>query len=268
MDMNSNINCLFNGYRKTPLLWGDSLLGLSQFEIDGSKELIFDKVIGKRLRLGHLIEHFVQCEFVNHSDINVIANNVQVYSDRRTIGEFDLLIEKENIQYQIEIVFKFYLYDENVGATEIEHWIGPNRKDSLVEKITKIKEKQFPLVEHPEATKVLDTLGLDSKTIRQRVFFKGKLFVPYWKDVEMKSINPNCIVGFYIEFEQLDTFKEYEMYIPSKHDWLVESHEDVTWLDFKTASVEISKAIAEKRSPLVWFKGKDRKIEEGFVVWW
>lgn len=268
MSNNENLQRQFVGYSSTPLLWRDSLLGLSQVQIDSGNKLIFEKEIGKRLRLGHLVEHFVQFEFENESGVKVFANNVQVYSDKRTIGEFDLLLEKEGVQYQIEIVFKFYLYDKNVGATEIDHWIGPNRKDSLIDKITKIKEKQFPLIEKPEAVKVLEENGFDSRTIQQRVFFKGKLFVPYGKEVKLECLNSNCIAGFYIEFERLEIFKDCEIYIPSKHDWLVTAHDGVAWLSFESASTEISKMISEKRSPLVWFKNRNGEIEEGFVVWW
>ena len=41
----------------------------------------------------------------------------------------------------LELVYKFYLYDKNLGEKEIERWIGPNRSDSLLEKyLVKVQE--------------------------------------------------------------------------------------------------------------------------------
>jgi len=56
-----------------------------------------------------------------------------------------LFLEDEK-PIHLEIQFKFYLYDAALGTTEIDHCIGPMRKDSLNEKLSKLKEKQLPLL--------------------------------------------------------------------------------------------------------------------------
>jgi len=268
MDKSSDLQRQFTGYRGTPLLWEGELFSLSQFKFAGSSGLIFDAQMDKRVRLGHLVEYFVQFELENENGINVLANNVQVYSNKRTVGEFDLFIESEKTHYQIEVVFKFYLYDKNIGDSEIDRWIGPNRKDSLIEKITKIKKKQFPLIELPESVKVLETYGLDATKMKQCVYFKAKLYTPIDENVELERLNSDCVAGFYISFKDLDRFSDYKIYIPSKHNWLVKADDNVNWLDYETASNEILAMIEEKRSPLVWFKNANGIIEEGFVVWY
>lgn len=268
MDNREDLQNQFAGYSKTPLLWDDDLMGLKQFHTEIIDNSVFDSIISKRFRLGHLVEHFVQFGFINQDGIEVLAKNVQVISEKQTLGEFDFLIEQDGIPYQIEVVFKFYLYDESVGTTEIEHWIGPNRNDSLIQKIDKIKEKQFPLIKKPEAKKVLESYGLNSEAIEQRVYFKGKLFVPYGKEVDVQLLNPSCIAGYYISIERIKEFSDFEIYVPSKHDWLVEAHDDVSWLKFEEVVTEISRMIEEKRSPLIWLKDGRGEIEVAFVVWW
>ena len=50
----------------------------------------------------------------------------------------------------LEVSYKFYLYDENLGKLESEKWIGPNKRDSLVQKTAKLKSKQLPILFHKE----------------------------------------------------------------------------------------------------------------------
>jgi len=62
------------------------------------------------------------------------------------VGELDCLILRDKKPIHLEVIYKFYLYDASVGDTEIAHFIGPNRKDSLIEKLTKLQEKQLPIL--------------------------------------------------------------------------------------------------------------------------
>jgi len=62
---------------------------------------------------------------------------------------------ENNKPIHLEIIYKFYLYDPSIGLTQLDHWIGPNRRDSLVKKLTKLKQKQLPLLYHPLITQLL-----------------------------------------------------------------------------------------------------------------
>lgn len=277
MSVDNSLRRQYQGFKNTHLLWNDELLGLKQFRIHSNSN-DFNVTIEKRLRLGHLIEYFVEFEFEHQKEIQIIGKNLQVYVHKRTIGEFDFIIEMDDIIYHIEVVYKFYLYDKTVGTTEIEHWIGPNRNDSLDQKIEKIRSGQFPLINHPEAIEVLAKLGIEtailkSNAIQQRVHFKGKLFIPFdsyrsGKEQSNELLNWACVIGFYIQFEDIQLFKNHHVYIPSKHDWLVDPFEEVEWMTFEESLVEISKMINEKRAPLVWFKDEYGILTQGFVVWW
>ncbi|MFT6246435.1 MAG: hypothetical protein ACJA0U_003316 [Salibacteraceae bacterium] len=265
--MNENLKHQYLGYFATPKLWEGKLSGMEQFDFNRDSCNSFSGSIEKKLRLGHLVEHFVESELISDSSIHILGKNIQIYSDKQTIGEYDFLIEQDGKQYHIEVVYKFYVYDESAGSSDIDSWIGPNRKDSLIQKMDKIKEKQFPLINRPESIVALRLLGVDSEKIEQRVYFKAKLFVPFGKDISVLPLNQECVAGFYISFKDLNQFEAAQLFIPSKHDWLVEPNDEVAWLSFEIGQLEIHHSIKEERSPLIWLK-RGSRVEAAFVVWW
>jgi len=179
------------------------------------------------------------------------------------------LLTHNHTPIHLEIIYKFYVYDESVGNSELEHWIGPNRKDSLIEKITKLKTKQLPLLYKPEATALLAELKLDVNTIQQQVYFKAQLFVPYnMIGFPLRLVNNNCIQGYYLHFNELKQLNGYQLYIPSKLDWLTEVHNDVTWLDYIVGVKVIEESIIQERSPLCWIKAENNSLQKVFIVWW
>ena len=88
--------------------------------------------------------------FISHSskdkEIKILAENVQIQNEKTTVGEIDCILTTAKKPVHLEIIYKFYLYDKSVGTNELEHWIGPNRRDSLVSKLNKLKDKQLPLL--------------------------------------------------------------------------------------------------------------------------
>src|SRR5690606_23106204 len=119
---------------------------------------------------------------------------------KRTIGELDALLMTEIGPVHLEIVYKFYLYDPDEGQTELSHWIGPNRKDNLLQKLKKLKEKQFSLLYHSKTQPLLDNLGLILDEIKQQVLFKAQLFLPLGhQNTVFFQLNPACVKGFYLK---------------------------------------------------------------------
>lgn len=222
-----------------------------------------------KLRLGHLVERFVANELMNNADIEILAENIQIKQDKVTIGEIDCLLTQNHNPIHLEIIYKFYVYDESVGNSELEHWIGPNRKDSLIEKITKLKTKQLPLLYKPETAQLLTDLKLDVNTIQQQVYFKAQLFVPFnMIGFPLRLINNNCIQGYYLHYTDIKQLNEHQLYIPSKVDWLTEMHNDVTWLNYNEAVKIIENSITQERSPLCWIKVENNSLQKVFIVWW
>ncbi len=271
--MNKNpkdIQLQYEGFLKTPFLWhGKGVLDLFQFEKKSIKSTSFSNVILQKLRLGKLVERFVSFELQQDSSIKILLENIQIQEEKRTLGELDCLLLKNDKPIHLEIIYKFYLYDKTIGSSEIEHWIGPNRKDSLVQKITKLKDKQLPLLYSNQCKPYLEKLNLASEKIEQQIYFKAQLFVPLCDfKKEFDLINNDCIYGFYINTKELNQFKDCKFHIPNKHNWLVKPHTNITWLNFEEYSNRLEIYIEEKNTPLCWLKKSNGELFKFFVIWW
>ncbi len=145
----------------------------------------------KNYVLGKYIERFVSYQLTQEKSINIICENIQIQKEKITLGELDCILLKDKKPIHLEVIYKFYLYDPSVGKTEVEHFIGPNRKDSLVEKLDKLKEKQLPLLYSNECVSYLKSINLQSSEIEQQVYFKGQLFIPFSnKNHQLSNLNP------------------------------------------------------------------------------
>ena len=175
----------------------------------------------------------------------------------------------QEIKNHFEIVYKFYLYDHSEGSHEIDHWIGPNRKDCLVDKLNKLKSKQLPLLHHPIVSQQLENINIETEKIKQSVIFKAQLFIPH-NTIYLpgESINEKCIEGFYIPIEELNQLDQAKFFIPEKLDWLQTCHLDVKWTNYNQFQKEVMLFCNSKKSPLCWLQDKNGNMKKFFVVWW
>ena len=259
----------YEGYLQTACLWNNHpVYTLIQFQIE-SKSAKIDIEIDEKLRLGKYIERFVSFELQQDSSISIIAENIQIQREKITLGELDCIINKEAKPIHLEVIYKFYLYDNSVGKTEIDHLIGPNRKDSLVEKLNKLKDKQLPLLYSNECSKYLESIDLKAPKIVQQVYFKAQLFIPFSsKNIQLEKINQDCIVGFYINRKELTQFSDCKFYIPIKKDWIVIPHKNVNWQTYVDFKENAEGYYQKKTSPLCWLKKQNGEIVKIFLVWW
>ena len=261
----------YEGFLATPLLWKNTAIeDLQQFSyLNTIKNTTFSSIPKEKLRLGKLVERFVSFELQNIAGLQILAENIQIQQEKITLGELDCLLSYKQIPIHLEIVYKFYLYDKTVGDNELEHWIGPNRKDALVQKLNKLKQKQFPLLHHKACKNLLNNLNLQPNKIKQQTYFKAQLFVPltdYGKTFPI--VNNNCIYGFYINYNQLELFNTCKFYIPTKHDWLIIPHTHINWLNFTSFKIEIQAFIQEQNATLCWLKQPNGQLKKFFMVWW
>lgn len=266
---NKTLKRNFEGYSNTPLLWqGADIFNLQQLDCMQAKFQNFKPKGSGHLRLGKLVEQFVFYQLEQDPNCEILLENIQIQVNKHTIGELDALLKYRAQLIHLEIVYKFYLYDPEACTTEFTHWIGPNRKDNLIQKLNKLKEKQLPLLYHPKTQLLLDGFGLLSSEVEQQVHFKAQLFLPFvHHNPIFYQINPHCIKGFYLKITELEQFKTGQFFIPEKVDWLMECHEYVKWMDYGPFLIEVSNWLHKKMSPLCWLKyqGIYSKI---FVVWW
>ena len=276
--MDQRIKEQLSGFINTPGLWRDrDLFNLHQFqfpdypgkEVMNSAfkipELRSNFVLGKRMEIffDYLLGHSQQYE--------VIAKNLQIYRGKVTLGELDFLVKDlhDNSIYHIELVYKFYLYDP-LGETE-DKWIGPNRKDSLIQKISRLKTHQIPLLEAEETREILQSYDLKFQEIKQQVCFKATLFVPKnFKLPELSKIDMACIAGYWIGFKDFspDGYSRHSFYAPRKQDWPIDPSTNEEWNSYPEILDQVLEFIKDKRSTLMWMKNETGGFERFFVVWW
>jgi len=261
----------YKGYIKTPSLFiTKGSLNLNPIELSSEFKPLPKDFNFKNQRLGKLVEEFVFYQLKQQSNVQWLIENLQIQKGSITIGELDALYLLNNKPIHLEVVYKFYLFDNLKSyKNPLSYWIGPNRKDSLCYKIDKLKNKQFPLLFKSDTKQQLEPYDIDMTAISQSLCFKAQLFLPYNEtDIQFGSLNQNCVSGVYISYLNLFKFQSFKFYKPQKLDWLVVPHKDVGWRDYDSAIIDIEKEINAKRSPLVWIKHSDTKIVKCFVTFW
>lgn len=271
MDLKTkDIQLQYYGFLNTPQLWSkNEVFELQQFKLQKIKTPLFEGFLPKNQRLGKRVENFLSHQLKQDATINILVENIQIQNNKITLGELDCILTQNNKPIHLEVIYKFYLYDTSVGETELEHWIGPNRRDSLVAKLNKLKEKQLPLLYNSFTKPLLKKLHLKTDTIQQQVVFKAQLFIPFnTRNIDFKPLNSNCVKGFYIHFNQLQQFNMCKFYIPSKTNWLQEIQIQTKWQSFEKFFQKIEVFLDQKSAPLCWLKYANGETEKFFVVWW
>lgn len=224
-------------------------------------------VLGKRMEdlFAAYITHFTSQE--------ILLQNQQIIFHKETLGELDFLLKNSasgEISH-VELIYKFYVYDPETGASEIEHFIGPNKRDSLLKKLHRLQKRQFPMLFHPATRELLKSRGIDAENILQKMCFKASVFLPkQMKQINFSEINPEAVAGYWISASEF-TFKDYgknAFFTPVKKFWPVLPQSNNTWLSFEEIQQQIVELLNNRFSPLVWMKTPAGAYERFFVVWW
>lgn len=222
--------------------------------------------VDDQILLGKKAERFFSVYLQSARQRKILVENIQIIENNVTLGELDAIIQEEERIIHLELVYKFYLLDPKIEGEEILQWIGPNRKDHLLSKLTKLRVKQLPLLSHPATLRFLAEQNLDRSKMEQEVLFLANCFVPldYTEKVSYS------VDGFWCTSEQIGSslFENRKFFIPSKHHWMSRSCLGIPWQSQKDFLMELEKHLNIKRSPLIWIKNNDDSFNRAFVVWW
>lgn len=219
--------------------------------------------------LGQQAEACFEAYLKRSKNFELLIANLQIQGEKQTLGELDYIVRDLTTKkvVHIELACKFYLYDETLGPSEEAKWIGPNRKDSLFDKLEKIKQQQFPLIHAPETQKQLNQLGFEIPT-EQKLCLKAFLFLPAKMETGILSNNfRNCIVGHWVRYGELKDIENALYAIPNKKEWLLPVEALTEWYSFSEIKDLISEQLQNRNSPLIYIKTL-HIIEKFFVVWW
>ena len=225
--------------------------------------------ITENIRLGHRVEKIVSNLIKASTNYKIHYENLQIKQGNKTIGEIDFIIEEIQTKQLIhlELAYKFYLFDPTLSTTQLNNWIGPNRNDSLKEKVEKLRDKQFPLLHNPQTRALLT--DINTATIKQQLCLLTSLYVPYQSNVQLEPKYQKAVKGYYLEYDQFKTleYKEKSFYIPTKKDWGINPVNNKVWYTFQEIESQLNTSIVEKQSVIFWQKDKEI-YSEFFIVWW
>ena len=162
-------------------------------------------------RLGIYFEHLWHFFLQQDPAVELLAHNLPVRHDGKTLGEFDCLYFCHTRQrfYHLELAVKFFLghrqFTAEQAASSLREWLGPSSDDRLDRKIAHLLQRQIRLGDNPLAQKQLQDLGITD--LHKEVEIKGHLFhstadplpAPY-------GFNPNLQLGHYVAISDLDRF--------------------------------------------------------------
>ncbi|RXJ90881.1 hypothetical protein CRV01_06975 [Arcobacter sp. CECT 8983] len=265
-----NLKEQFLGFYNTPVLF-DELYSLKQFcfdEINTSNLQIEDIKIDTKLPLGKRVEYFFEHYLNLTTRYKLIKKNIQIIKDKNTLGELDFIVfdKKENCFKHIELIYKYYLYDVRLEK-ELDRYIGPNKNDTLVRKLTKLRDKQLPLLFKDVTREYLSEI--DFSNIKQEVCYKANIFLPFYhKALQIKF--QDSIKGYYLgfnDFENDDIFKKCSFYIPHRYDWVNFEKYNQEYISYEKALEQIKFFHKYNKSPLVWVNN-NKTIYLLFITFW
>lgn len=256
-------------YQNTPdFELANTLTKIPLFKLEHQKISLKDLEsfnILKKLRLGNRVEYFFEYLINKQNRLKILEKSIQIVENKLTLGELDFLVfDQQNTQtIHVEIANKFYLYDDSINIKN-ERWVGPNKNDSLVQKCAKLKNKQFPLLQHTKTKEILASKGIKTENIIQQLNFKAQLFLPW----QGNKTSQNKMYYLDINTFKTSIFESFQYFIPEKQDWFVDPKHGKIWFSFQEALESVYLHFEDKKSPLVWVKKPNNIYEKLFVVWW
>lgn len=221
----------------------------------------------ERTVFGKRMENLLKQALISSERFEVAAENIQIIHEGVTVGELDFILHDLELSrlVHLELAVKFYVYDPTISG-ELNRWIGPNRRDSLVRKVHKLQNHQFPLLYRTETQKVLKTLSLPDLPWSQALCFKSLLFVPEYPASPL--VNHDAVKGHYVHLRDFRPHYNSKFFLPDKRDWICEPSAHTPWVSYEQISSEIKELAQHQRAPLCWMKSPDGTVESFFVVWW
>ncbi len=166
------------------------------------------------LRLGLYHERLWQFLLARAPNTELLAHNLAIHRQGRTLGELDLLYRRRDDPrpVHLEVAIKFYLgLPEGPGPqTHQGRWVGPGCVDSLANKREHLVRHQLPMAQRPEAREALaPLLGEATGDLEQRLAIPGVLFYP-WRDSlpPPREASPTHLCGLWLPWREWPTLRD------------------------------------------------------------
>nr|WP_245546243.1 DUF1853 family protein [Marinomonas posidonica] len=123
--------------------------------------------------LGSYFETLFSFAVSELSILSIKREHFQITRQGQTLGEVDMLVALPDGQLQqFEVAIKFYLHRADLAPND---WIGPNKNDSLVKKVTRARQHQLQILKTKEGADSVRDLSHDNDIAASLLVF-GRLY--------------------------------------------------------------------------------------------
>ena len=162
-------------------------------------------------RLGIYFEHLWHFFLEQDPAVELLAHNLPIRHEGKTLGEFDCLYFCHTRQrvYHLELAVKFFLghrqFTTDETTSSLREWLGPSSDDRLDLKVAHLLQRQIRLGENPMAQQQLQDLGITD--LHKEVEIKGQLFHSVADPLPAPNgFNPDLQPGHYVAISGLSGF--------------------------------------------------------------
>ena len=244
-------------------------------EIDMAPQSLHEFIAARPTRrLGHYFESLIKFWLTHLPQTQIIATNLQVQHEQRTLGEYDFLFRDATATYHWEAAVKFYLQQEPLA--EQRAFIGPGARDRLDLKLDKVFQHQLLLGHTPAGQQALPQGFQLDKT---QAFIKGYLFyhASAYSKMEIPGVSAAHLSGWWMRhsLEQIpQASADSRWVILPRLRWLAPARlaADAEVMTFAQLNSRLSEHFNLSKDALLIFevsrteKSEWQEISRGFVV--
>lgn len=160
--------------------------------------------------LAHCKSHFMGSYFetlfsfaIEHlSTLIIQLEHVQIQEAGKTLGEIDILVKTPNGEFhQFEIAIKFYLERPDLAPHD---WIGPNKNDSLLKKVTRAREHQLTMLHTKEGIAILEAVAKGQPAQASLLMF-GRLYLALCDEASIRNWLLQTELGGWVRLSDLES---------------------------------------------------------------
>lgn len=123
--------------------------------------------------LGSYFETLFSFAIRQLSVLTIHLEHFQIESEGKTLGEVDMLVETPDGElHQFEIAIKFYLERPDLFPHD---WIGPNKNDSLLKKVTRARDHQLVVLQTKEGQFAIEQIA-NGRQVHAHLLVFGRLY--------------------------------------------------------------------------------------------
>ncbi|QCI15424.1 DUF1853 family protein [Pseudomonas putida] len=128
-------------------------------------------------RLGLYYEGLWQFALAQAPGVELLAANLAIRAEGRTLGELDILLRDGDGTHHLELAIKLYLGPTEGDGRDAAQWLGPGCHDRLGSKLAHVAGHQLPMSGDARSREMLAGLGVGQ--LQAHLWLGGYLFYPW-----------------------------------------------------------------------------------------